>query len=176
MEGRQDAHAQQRGPRDTPIRPHAVSLLQTHKKNRESQEQLVFTDDQDARCRHPAASVTWRAQRLRGSAHVASVLGHRPQAAHCAHGLRRGAAQKVSGRRDGCEYGRDRGRHRHRPRATATSSSSSFKAHAAARPSTNPREVGGLLVLGECTLAMVLHPRPCSIFHLYYYPKPCFKL
>lgn len=162
MEGRQDAHAQQRGPRDTPIRPHAVSLLQTHKKNRESQEQLVFTDHQDARCRHPAASVTWRAQRLRGSAHVASVLGHRPQAAHCAHGLRRGAAQ-VSGRRDGCKYGRDRGRHR--PRATATSSS--FKAHVAARPSTNPREVGGLL--GECPLAMVLDRRPC-------YPKPCFKL
>jgi hypothetical protein len=102
-----------------------------------------------------------------------SAIAHRLRTAHMVCDAE---PLKVSGRRDGCEYGRDRGRHRHRPRATATSSSSSFKAHAAARPSTNPREVGGLLVLGECTLAMVLHPRPCSIFHLYYYPKPCFKL
>jgi hypothetical protein len=44
---------------------------------------VVFTDHRDARCRIQSpscGSVTWLAQRLRGSAHVASVLGHRPQA------------------------------------------------------------------------------------------------
>lgn len=87
-----------------------------------------------------------------------SAIAHRLRTAHMVCDAE---PLKVSGRRDGCKYGRDRGRHRHRPRATATSSS--FKAHAAARPSTNPREVG--VLLGECPLAMVLD-RQCSIFHI----------